>query len=100
MIYTVRSDDTNLKWGLSGEERIVQNVLNIIRTRKYEVPFMRNLGINPDYLDNTLRFIRSQLSQEIMELVEIFENRASVAEVNFIDTDSNGNIIFEVKVEV
>lgn len=100
MIYTIRSDDTSIEWGLSGSEKIAQNVLNLVRTRRYEVPFMRQMGINPDYIDSPLQFIRAQLMQEITELVETYEERAKVLEVNFINTDGKGNTVFEVKVEV
>lgn len=100
MIRTISSNDTTLEWGLTGEDRIIQNVLNLIRTRQYEVPFMRKLGVNPDVIDNTLPFIESEVENDIIELVDTYESRAKVLAVSIREVDDNGNFAYEVKVEV
>lgn len=100
MLYTISNKNTAVRWGLKGDERIVQNVLNLIRTRKHEVPFMRELGVDPDIIDNELPFLQSMITEEIRELVAEYENRASVKEVNFTDVDENGNLVYEVIIEV
>lgn len=99
MIYTLRSNSSTLDWGLAGEDRIVQNVLNLIRTKKYEVPFMCGLGIDPDVIDNTHPFIQAKIEEDIIELIGEYEPRAKVLAVKFIDADE-GSLVYEVKVEV
>lgn len=100
MIYTVSNNNTQLEWGITGEERIVQNVSNLIRTKKYEVPFMRNVGIDPDIVDNPAPIIKAMLYDDIVEMIETYESRAKVVEILFADIDENGNLEYEIRIEV
>lgn len=100
MIYTISNTSTTLEWGLKGEERIVQNVLNLLRTKQGEVPFMREMGVDPEMVDNTLPFIRAKITEDITELVAEYEPRAKVLEVNLLEADDTGSVVYEVKVEV
>lgn len=100
MVYTVSTADRNIEWGLTGNERILQNVLNILRTKKYEVPFMREMGIDTDYIDNMVSYIYNNLTNDIIELAERYEPRAKIVNVNIKTCDDNGNIIIEAEVEV
>lgn len=100
MIYTISNIDKNIEWGLDGESRIVQNVLNIIRTRKYEVPFMTDLGLDANHTDNAQLFLQMQIKDEIVDLVEKFESRARVVDVIFKEVDNDGSLTYEVELEV
>lgn len=100
MIYTISSNDNTIRWGLTGPDRIVQNVLNIIRTKKYEVPFMRGLGIDPEYIDNKLSYIQSEMTEDIIDTVAVYEDRATIVDVRITGADENGNLIYTVDLEV
>ena len=100
MKYTLRSNDTTIVWGLKGSDRIAQNVLNIIRTKATEVPFLRELGINYDYIDSGIEYIRTYISNDIIELINKYEDRAEVISAEVIDFEDNGNAIIQVEVEV
>jgi len=100
MIVTVYSNDESIDWGATGAERIVQNVRNILRTRPYEVPFMRDLGINQDFTDSTLQKIESELATNITEIINIYEPRAKVLDVKIEPCDESGDYIIAVELEV
>ena len=100
MIYKISTADTTIEWGLTGAERIVQNVLNIIRTRMYEVPFMRKMGIDPDYIDNTLSYVQNNIENDVISLVEEYEPRATIISAVLAGFDDNGNYIINAEVEV
>ena len=100
MIVTVRSNDDVLDWGVKDKERIIQNVRNIIRTRKFEVPFIRGMGINPDYIDNSVKMLKSDISKEIIENINAYEDRVSVLNVEIISGDENGDYVISVELEV
>lgn len=100
MIYTISNKSNQLEWGLEGDDRIVQNVLNIIRTKKFEVPFMHNLGVDPEIIEHKLPYIESSIVDDLRETIEEFEPRAKLIDVKILKLDENGNIDFNVKVEV
>lgn len=100
MKYTITNNDTTINWGLKGNDRIAQNVLNIIRTRATEIPFLRELGINYDYLDANIGYLRTHITNDIIELINKYESRADVLSVEISGYDDNGNAIIQVEVEV
>ena len=100
MIYTVRSTDDAIEWGLKGDDRIIQNVLNLIRTRIYEVPFMRHMGIDPDIIDNAMVYINQAITSDIIDLIEEYENRVTVLDLKINTIDNDGNVEIVVKLEV
>lgn len=100
MKHTVSTADTNIEWGLTGEDRIVQNVLNLIRTKKFEVPFSREMGIDPEYIDSNISYAYNGLVNDIIDLVEEYESRATVTNVVIDGYDDNGNLIIKLDLEV
>ena len=100
MIVTIYSNDDTIAWGATGEDRIVQNVRNIVRTRKFEVPFMRELGLNPDIIDSDTRTIRAELAAHVAEVIKENEDRADVVDVRIESVDENGNYVIAVDLEV
>lgn len=99
MTITISTADTTIPWGVSGKHRIVQNVLNIFRTKKLEVPFMREMGVDVEYIDNVLPYVHSNLISELIELCEKYEPRARVVDAT-ITQDDNGNLIITAELEV
>lgn len=100
MIATVYSNEDTINWGATGDERIIQNVRNILRTRPFEVPFMCGLGINNDFTDSTPQKIKSELATHITEVINTYEPRASVLDVSIESCDENGDYVIAVEVEV
>ena len=100
MSTTIYSNSSLLDWNAKGDERIVQNVLNILRTRKYEVPFERELGINPDLIDADPRTIQNEIITHVTETINTYEPRATVVEVRIETVDENGDYVIAVDLEV
>lgn len=101
MIYTISTaDGSSIEWGLTDEERIVQNVLNILRTRKTEVPFLLGMGIDSNYLDNNIGYFRTNVLNDVTELIETYEPRATILNVSVENADANGNVDISVELEV
>lgn len=100
MVYTLSTKDKNIEWGLTGKDRIVQNVLNLLRTKKYEVPFMREIGIDTDYIDNISTYVCNNITNDIIDLVREYEPSVTILNVNIKGQDDNGNLIIEVEMEV
>lgn len=100
MIYEVNSKSYVNQWGLTGKERIVQNVMNLVRTKMYEVPFSRMMGIDPDMIDSKMAVLTGGVVDAIIDLVAAYEPRATVLEVAPEGVDDNGNVIFNLKLEV
>ena len=100
MIVTVRSNEDVIDWGATGNERIIQNVRNLIRTRKYEVPFMREMGLSPDLIDSSLNKIKGDITTGVIELINTYESRVSVLDVSVETVDGSGDCVIAVKMEV
>lgn len=100
MKYVVLSNDKTISWGLTGSDRIAQNVLNIIRTRASEVPFLHDMGISYDYIDSNIEYVRTHITNDIIELIGKYESRAKILNVNITGFDDNGNAIIQVEMEV
>lgn len=100
MKYTLTNTDTTIEWGLTGTERIAQNVLNIIRTKTTEVPFLRELGVNCNYVDAGIDYMRTQIANDIIEIINKYEPRAEILSVAITGIDVNGNAIIQVEMEV
>lgn len=101
MLYTVdTSAPARLDWGASGTQRIVQNVIDLINTWRYEVAYDRTMGINPAILDRPADMAASMYTAEIYRLVAEREPRAKVRSVKRKSGDDEGNLRFEVVIEV
>ena len=99
-VYKVSTADSTIEWGLTDEERIVQNVLNILRTRQSEVPFMREMGLNPDLIDNNVAYVGSGVESEVINLVNEYEPRATILSVDIESIDDDGQFTIQVELEV
>ena len=100
MIVTISSKDQNINWDAQGQERIIENARNIIRTKRYEVPFMRDMGLNPDFIDCSANELIENISSDVVETLEIYESRVTVLDVTVEDLDENGNYTIVLDLEV
>lgn len=100
MTVTIRSDDKSIDWCATGTDRIIQNVRNILRTRKYEVPFMRDLGISADIIDNSFLTLKNDVIEDVKKVIAKYEDRATVVDVSLASSDENGDCVIEVILEV
>ena len=100
MIVKISNNETYLNWKATGTDRIIQNVRNILRTRKYEVPFIRDMGVNPNFIDTSIRTIQASVQEDVTTTIEKYEPRVKVLSVVVEDYDVNGHITISVEVEV
>lgn len=96
--YTIYSNQ-ELNWNAKGQERILQNVINILNTYRYEVAFDRVFGRNTDNIDRPNNEVIQNLIAETYELIEQYEPRAKVVEVN-IYMNEEGEPVTKVVLEV
>jgi phage baseplate assembly protein W len=94
------SNPVTLNWNATNNERIVQNVLNLISTWKYEVAYNRDMGINSELLDKPLEIASAQYLSEVIRVIQDYEPRATVNELKFTGVDVDGNMQFKVVIEV
>lgn len=97
---SLSTDNNNINWGVTGEERIVQNVRNILRTRPLEIPFMRDLGLDWSFTDSMPEKIKSELAARVTEVINTYEPRATVLSVDIEACDENGDYVIAVELEV
>ena len=93
------STGDKLDWTATGIEQIKNNVLNIIRTRRGEVPYMPTLGLNPDYIDSPLLQNKASLEMEIRNQLALFEPNVALDSLNII-LNEDGDYIIEVVISL
>jgi phage baseplate assembly protein W len=95
--------DTNhaaaLDWSAKGKDRIVQNVLNIMRTYKGEVAYNRGFGISPDVIDKPADEVQAIIADDLSARIEQDEPRARLLSV-VANYDASGDVVVTVKIEV
>ena len=65
--------------GLRDSERAMKNVANLINLRKGDLPFDRDLGMNPDYIDKPITELSSDIITEIEDMIKEREPRVRVS---------------------
>lgn len=101
MEYEVYTNKSYINWNAKGDERILQNVNNILNTFKDEVAYDRLMGRNPDNLDKTLEKVKNQIIEETFTLVSTYETRAKVKEADVVyELDENGDKYPVIKVVI
>mgnify|MGYP002802222041 FL=1 len=93
------SSEDKMDWTATGIEQIKNNVLNIIRTRRGEVPYMPTLGLNPDYIDSPLLQNKASLEMEIRNQLALFEPNVALDSLNIIPSE-DGDYIVEVVISL
>ena len=88
-----------IDWTATGINQIKNNVLNLLRTRLGEVPYMPTLGVSFDYVDTPLTGAKAQLVAEIRRQLAQWEPSASLDNLEIVQVQ-NGNYDIEVVISL
>lgn len=85
------------QWGvnLSDQERITQNVMNLMSIKKNEVCFDRSLGISADFIDKSGNKITSGMITELLDMVAEKEPRANISLNDMVTINNKGEYSFK-----
>ncbi len=99
MIIEVSSTDF-IDWKAKGAMRIAQNVQNLLNTVKFETAYSRNKGRSGDEIDMNFEEMKNIVIAETYEIVEEYEPRAEVLDVEVLGGDAEGAIEIKVVLEI
>ncbi|WP_343101885.1 hypothetical protein [Romboutsia sp. MSSM.1001216sp_RTP31141st1_G3_RTP31141_220114] len=99
MLYNINSNKSYINWNATDDERIIQNIINILNTVRYEVAYDRVMGRNPENLDRNFLDVQSLLISETYDLIEEYEPRAKIKNV-LVKQLPSGEIDIEVVVDI
>jgi uncharacterized protein len=94
------SDKQELQWDAKGNNRVVQNLRNMLSTFKYEVAYDRTMGLSGAFIDKPLDQAIATVTTEIIELVSERELSAIVKEIQFTGIDDDGMMQFKVVIDI
>ncbi len=94
------TDTTPLDWNAADNDRILQNIKNLMRTCRYSVGYDRTRGIDPSIVDRPLNEAAMLYTAEIYRVIELYEPRVTVEKVKFTEVDDEGNMQFQVVIEI
>lgn len=100
MVVNIDTSTMSLAWGTKGNDRIVQNIVNLLQTGKYEVAYDRTLGLSGDFINKPSEEAIVLATAEITDLILQREPRATLLEVLHAGTDQDGNIQLKVVVDI
>jgi len=89
-----------IDFNASGQKEVYQNLKILFTTPERSIPFNREFGINPSFMDEPLPIARNRILVEYIEKTKRFEPRASIQEVFFSEDQETGNLIPKVVVSV
>lgn len=94
----IESGIENINWNATGAERIRQNVKNLINTNRYDVAFMRLMGMDAALVDMPLGIIKGKIISNIYDLVKNYEPRAKItsADVYFEGGELKYKVVFDI----
>lgn len=81
---------------LSIRKEIMEKVTFLLSFLKGTIPMNREIGINPDVVSAPMFQAQNLYTISAIEVIEEFEDRVTVEEVQFETDGSNGNIIPKV----
>lgn len=99
MVYVIGSNH-GIDWKVKGNDRILQNITNLINTFKYEVAYDRTLGMDKSILDRPVTELQAIIPAMLTELIAEKEPRASIKEVKLLGVSTLGDIDLEVVIEI
>ena len=94
MIITVDTGE-QIDWSAVGADQIKNNVLNIMRTRLGEIPYMPNLGLSPDYIGKPVAQARAALMADMRAQLKRYAPSAQLQDL-IITPDENGDYSIKV----
>ena len=83
-----------------GDELILQNISNILRTYKGENALNRDIGINPLILDSSIAKAKAMLIDDIIQQITLNEDRVEVVSVEFEGDPLSGILYPKVEVRI
>lgn len=100
MEYVIDTSVTqSINWGAKGPDRIIQNVVNLISTYRYEVAYMRLMGLDPELPHLPADKFLAKATSEIIDLISEYEPRVTVKKVELADVNEDGNTHLKVVIE-
>lgn len=100
MVVTVTSNDS-INWNAKTEiEKKINQVSNLLRTLKGEIPFMRDKGISNELIDNPFPSIKPVLINEVTAVISENVENVTLQSVDFLDGESIGDFIIKVVCEI
>lgn len=94
MTLTINSTQ-GIDWNATGVEQLKNNILNIIRTRLGEVPYMPTLGISPEYIDTAVTLQRAKMVADVRQQLQRWESRAKLDNLDILPNE-DGNYTIKV----
>lgn len=98
--YNIYSNSKEINWNAKGKSRIIQNVNNLLNTFTHEVAYNRKMGRNSENVDKPIDIFIATVIEETYDLIEEYEPRATVKDVEFIGNDETNTPILRVVVEI
>ena len=99
MVIEVSSEDV-IDWRAKGAQRIAQNVQNLLNTVKFETAYSRNKGRSGEEIDMNFEEMKNLVIAETYEIVEEYEPRAEVLDVEVLGANGEGAIEIKVVLEI
>jgi len=97
---TLDSLPSNIVFGTSGVNEVIQNVRTIITTPKGTLPLDRGFGISIQFLDSPITTARAKAEQEIFMQVKKYEPRAVIKQIIWANDPISGSLKPNVVLEV
>lgn len=85
---------------VSVRAEVIQNVSVLLSTMRYSVPYARELGVNPEYLDDAMPASRARATADIIGTIHRYEPRCRVESVAFDADPKEGVLIPRVRVSI
>lgn len=96
MKFTINTGD-DIDWEAGAEEQLKNDVLNLLKTRRGEVPFMPGLGLESKYIGRPVSEIGPALRNDITEQLEKWMPEVEIESIS-ITSDANGDLNVEIEV--
>lgn len=81
-------------------DEVLQNVATILATPRFSAPFARQLGVDPQYLDDPTPVARARAVADITEAIHRHEPRCRVESVSFEADEAEGRLRPIVRVRI
>lgn len=100
MFVTVTSEDL-VNWNANTEaEKKINEIANILKTRKGEIPFMRGVGISDEFIDKPITAIKPALINEITAAINDNVENARLKSVEILGGENMGDYKIKVVCEI
>jgi len=91
---------SDIIFGASGVQEVMQNVKLLLMTRKGTQPIDREFGISYDFLDSPVSRTKAMVEQELFIALKKYEPRAVLKQISWNDDPIRGKIGPKVSIQV